>query len=185
MLKGSQKSFKELYYLYSPAIQSNIRKLIKDENVLNDLLQDVFIALWENRHKIDPHKGVAAWLYTVSYNKSLKYLQKKLKEELLITDSLDLSLFADETEHQPDVDEKLNAIYEAMELLPERKKMAFYEYRIKGKTITEVANAMGISQEAVKGYIKDARKSILAHINSKSTRTASTTIFILWLLYSK
>ena len=184
MMAGDQTAFRELYFIYASAIHTNIGKLIKDKEVANDILQEVFLALWKNRHKIDPQKGIAPWLYTVSYNKSLNFLRKKIREELVITHAVDITLFADETDARFEEDEiKLAVIYEALEHLPERKKIAFFEYRIKGKSLNEVADTMGITKEAVKGYVKDARKLILNYIESKPTAPSSLAItaFILWL----
>lgn len=185
MVKGNHQAFEELYYMYAGAIQSNISRLIKDQNTVHDLLQEVFIALWENRQTIDPQKGIAPWLYTVSYNKGIKYLKKKVKEETTSDAVIDLSLFADEqdedTGHE---DANLSVIHEALDLLPERKKTAFLEYKLKGKSLDQVADEMGITKETVKGYLKDARKFILQHLAaSQPPVPVATLLFFLWLTF--
>lgn len=179
MSEGSQQAFEELYYLYSSAIRNNISKLIKDSETINDLMQEVFITLWQNKEKIDADKGIAPWLYTVSYNKSLKHLRRKVKEELTESKNLDLSLFVDDSFSENEYETKLPLIYEAIEQLPERKRLAFYQYRIKGKPLTEVADEMGITKDAVKGYLKDARKFILEYIESHHPTLKPITILFL------
>lgn len=179
MSEGSQQAFEELYYLYSSAIRNNISKLIKDSETINDLMQEVFITLWQNKEKIDADKGIAPWLYTVSYNKSLKHLRRKVKEELTESKNLDLSLFVDDSFSENEYETKLPLIYEAIEQLPERKRLAFYQYRIKGKPLTEVADEMGITKDAVKGYLKDARKFILEYIESHQPTLKPITILFL------
>ncbi len=167
LVEGNQHAFKELYYIYASAIRFNISKFIKDQETVNDLLQEVFIILWEHRQEIDPQKGVAPWLYTVSYNKALKYLRQKIKEGSTEVNPLLLSLLADETYSlQNDDEARLAIIYEAMDKLPERQRMAFSEYKLKGKSLSQVAEEMGITKDSVKGYLKDARKAILKYIQT-------------------
>jgi RNA polymerase sigma factor (sigma-70 family) len=183
LVKGNQQAFEELYYMYAAAIQSNISKWIKDQETVHDLLQEVFIALWENRQTIDPHKGVAPWLYTVSYNKGIKFLRKKIKEVTSSDAVIDLSLFADEQDaDQTHEDANLSVIHEALDRLPERKKTAFLEYKLKGKSLDQVAAEMGITKETVKGYLKDARKFILQYVAaSQPPASIATILFFLWL----
>ncbi|WP_431212046.1 RNA polymerase sigma factor [Puia sp. P3] len=68
-------AFDEIYHQYHNAVYSNIYKLVRQEAVAEDILQEVFIALWENRRRLEPAK-VAGWLFVTSYNKSVKYLKK-------------------------------------------------------------------------------------------------------------
>jgi RNA polymerase sigma factor (sigma-70 family) len=180
-VKGNHQAFEQLYYMYAAAIKANIGKWIKDPEAVHDLLQEVFIALWENRQSIDPERGVAPWLYTVSYNKGIKFLRKKIKEETTSDTTIDLSLFADE---QPDTqdDANLSVIHQALDQLPERKKTAFLEYKLKGKSLDQVAAEMGITKETVKGYLKDARKFILQYVaSSHPSASMATLLFFIWL----
>lgn len=181
MSEGSQEAFEELYYIYASAIRSNISKLIKDPETVNDLTQEVFITFWENKEKINSGKGAASWLYTVSYHKSLKHLRRKINEELTESKKIDLTLFADNVTSENDDEIKLLIIYEAIEQLPERRKMAFSQYRLQGKSLNEVADEMGITKDAVKGYLKDARKFILNYIQTqKSSLPPVTILFLFW-----
>lgn len=184
LIKGNKQAFEELYYIYAAAIRINIAKLIKNTETVNDLLQEVFITLWEKRQTIDAEKGIAPWLYTVSYNKTLKFLRKKIREELIDVNAVDLSLFVDESEIQHTEEEgQLSIIYEAIERLPERKKRAFFEYKLNGKSLNQVADEMGITKEAVKGYLKDARKFILNYLETQQSTIPTTTILcIYWII---
>ena len=183
LAKGNQHAFKELYYMYAAAIRLNIAKLIKDAETVDDLLQEVFITLWESRLSIDANKGIAPWLYTVSYNRALKFLRKKMKEVQMVSDNtIDLSLFSDSVNGPQGDEADLAVIHAALDKLPFRKKMAFFEYKLKGKTLDEVADKMGITKDAVKGYLKDARKFILQYIKKNESSSTETTIcFLLWI----
>jgi RNA polymerase sigma-70 factor (ECF subfamily) len=165
MIEGNHEAFEELYFTYVKAIRANISKIIKEPGDIDDLVQEVFVALWQNRERLDSEKGVADWLYMVSFNKSLKFLKKKLSLEIPYPSNFDLTLLSDEIPSDDLLESKLPLIREAIEKLPERKKLAFRHYKLEGNSLDEVAAKMGITKEAVKGYLKDARHFILAYVH--------------------
>src|SRR5437879_5079344 len=79
------KAYNSIYFKYHQYIYKNIFKLLKNAEESENILQEVFIALWLNRTKLDPQKPVANWLFVVSYNKSLTHLKKALKQALTFT----------------------------------------------------------------------------------------------------
>lgn len=164
MQEGNSQAFHKLYAIYSSAIRNNISRFIKDNEAIQDLLQEVFITLWENKEKIKINEGAAPWLYTVSRNKSLNYLRKKIPVIII-----ELTTYQHNFSHEDEADsERLSVIYEALKLLPERKKMAFYQYRIQGRSLSDIADAMGITKNTVKEYLKDAKKFIVTYVTKKN-----------------
>src|SRR5689334_6078140 len=77
---GDRLAFDELYWKYHQAVYRNIFKFAKDEDVASDILQDVFTALWDKRDRLDSGQSVSGWLFVVSFNQSVNYTRKKLKE---------------------------------------------------------------------------------------------------------
>ena len=172
MIQGSHQAFEELYFTYVKAIHANISRIIRDPADIDDLIQEVFTALWQNKEKLDAQKGVADWLYIVSFNKSLKLLKKRAAQEKPLSPAIDT--LADspintskEFPSEDLLESRIPLIREAIELLPERKRTAFRRYKLEGNTLDEVASAMGISKATVKGYLKEARHFILTYIQEK------------------
>lgn len=165
LIQGNPEAFEELYFTYVKAIHANINKIIKKYDDVDDLVQEVFVALWQNKDRLDIDKGIADWLYVVSFNKSLKFLKKKLSQEIAYSSNIDLTLVAEEIPADDILESKLPLIREAIDQLPERKRLAFCQYKLEGNSLDEVAAAMGITKEAVKGYLKDARRLILAYVH--------------------
>jgi len=80
---NDQEAFNVLYWKYHSAIYYNVLKLTRDNVIAEDLVQEVFIALWKKRSTLDPEQDILGWLFVVSYNKSISYLKQKLKESLV------------------------------------------------------------------------------------------------------
>lgn len=160
------EAFKEIYRQYHSAVFANIRRLVHHEPVAEDLLQEVFLLLWEQRHRLKPEHTVAGWLFTTSFYKASAYLRKALKENLTsLPDSL--HEFPDE-EMDAGYELKLSAIHTAIELLPPRKKMAFRLCRLEGKSYQEAAEELGLTAASVKDYVKTASQFVKQQVLAQS-----------------
>jgi DNA-directed RNA polymerase specialized sigma24 family protein len=54
---GDEKAFEQLYHIYSLQIFKKLLSLVKQEEIAKELLQDVFLRIWEKRESIDPEKS--------------------------------------------------------------------------------------------------------------------------------
>ncbi len=164
-------SFDQTYARFHQAIYANVFKIVRNHSSAEDLLQEVFIAFWEHMGDLEPGR-IANWLFVVSFNKSISYIKKAAKTT---TDPYPLQ--SDPPESIPEIDEtefeeKLMQVYEAIELLPEKKKQIFKQHRIEGKRLEEIASEMELSIHTVKDHLKIAgklvRKSIIQNGSIRS-----------------
>jgi len=77
--EDDKTAFDWIYNQFSHKIYLNALKLTKDRNMAEDIVQDVFIILWEKRNSIDPSRPLLNWIFVVSYHKSIDYLKKILR----------------------------------------------------------------------------------------------------------
>jgi RNA polymerase sigma-70 factor (ECF subfamily) len=160
-------AFDEIYHQYHNAVYSNICKLVRHATVAEDILQEVFISLWENRYKLEPDR-VAGWLFVTSYNKSIKYLKKKARENAVsLSDSAIYETIAPEEQVSEEWHQfRVSMIEDAVNHLPERKRQVFRLCRYEGKSPEEVAHIMNISPTSVSDYLKQANRFIKDYIFS-------------------
>ena len=83
MRAGDVSAFDSLYWRYYQVVYRNILKLTKDPLVSEDILQEVFIRLWEKRQDINFEQPVVNWIFVISFNLSIDYTRKKLREQEL------------------------------------------------------------------------------------------------------
>ena len=160
--RGDETAFTRLYQRHHQKIYANILKIVHRPEYAQEILQDVFLSLWQNRYKIDARKPVASWLFVVSYNKSMDLLKKKLREHIDFVEEYE-SLCTDVTEAEEQeelVDEQLRILEEAVELLSPRKREVFRLCRYEGYSIESVASMLNLSANSVSEYLKQANKSI-------------------------
>jgi len=177
-------TFDQIYTQYHKVVYANIFKLIKDHSIAEDILQDVFFALWENRAKLDPEQPVSAWLFVVSYNKSISSLRKKVKQAIQYVGSYD-PFYSVAEEIFPDkrlVEAELNMLEEAINALSPQKQKVFRLCRFEGKSQKETAQILGLSTESVKDYLKQSKYFIKEYIISRNPSGELISVSILVML---
>lgn len=173
------KAFDTLYLKYHQALYSNIFKLSKDADATQDILQEVFITLWEKRLTINLDHPVSNWLFTVSYNKTINYLKKLLKESVILSDINDEIQLAGEKEiNLREI--QLYLIEKAVNQLSPQKRKVFDLCKLRGKSYEETAKELNISKHTVKEYLSEAVMNIKEYI--KQHPESSTAFFCAILL---
>ena len=78
MQNGSESAFAELYEMYSKALFGIIVVIVKDENLAQEVLQDVFVKVWSNSASYDIDKGrFYTWLLNIARNKAIDVTRSK------------------------------------------------------------------------------------------------------------
>lgn len=162
-------SFNTLYYRHHQAVFRNICRLIYKYEVAEDILQEVFSALWEHRLTLDPDKPVAGWLFVVSYNKAMSWLKNAVKETREMKNAVEINCTQEEQHSLEErYEEQLKILNDAVEKLPLKKKQVFTLCKLEGRSYEEAGSILGISAETVKEYIKMSKRQIRRHINSEN-----------------
>lgn len=158
---GDMQAFDILYHRYSQVIYANILKFLKDETSAEDLLQDVFLRIWENRSKIDPEQSFAAFLFTCSRNITFNF-KRRLKLEM--ESEIQLAYGASESENTIvkvlDSKDAMALVEDLLSRLPKQRQKIFRLSKLEGKSYQEIAEEMGISIATVRDHIVKANKFI-------------------------
>ena len=172
-------AFNALYYKYYRAVFSNVYKLVQQQQAAEDILQDVFASLWINRKKIDPEKAVGGWLFVVSYNKSMKFLNTAVRERMGVHDERTAEIAETPGNDHQEVEYQYHLINEAIENLPPKKKKVFILCKLEGMTYEEAATSLGISPHTVKEYVSSSLKFIKEYSLSRHTLNTPLSLSLL------
>lgn len=164
--KDQQKkvSFTEIYALYFPKMLRFACTYIIDKGDAENVVQDIFIYLWENRSLLEGVNCLQAFLFTLVKRRSIDFLRKKLQtsndggfllwEEVLkqeyqyklySLETFDESMFSDEDMER--------LLHEAIDRLPERCRRIFIESKLNNRKYQEIADEMGLSVQTVKNQV--------------------------------
>jgi len=91
---GDEVAFSELYKRYNLPVYNFILRLILRKDAAEDVLQEVFIAVWQGSNRFQSKSAVKTWLFRIAYHKSISWLRKdKIRRQSLNID--ELSIFSD------------------------------------------------------------------------------------------
>ncbi len=163
LLKGLKKSdhdsFRKLFEQYSKPLYRFSLSYLKSNEAAEDIVQEVFIKIWDKRKDIDTEKSFQSYLFTIALNSVRKHFNKlaevnQLKHEIIASFSENPEAF-DEQDNFEDYLCKLDALIQKM---PEKRKEIFIGKKLEGKSQKELAEEFGITVKTVEYHIGEAMK---------------------------
>ena len=159
--KDDRSVVDELFLFYYPRLYRFSKSILKMEDQIDDLLQEVFVKIWLNRHKIDRPETFNAFIFTITKNEVLNLIRSKLKEKSF-RDALYLKSVAVEylPVQQLEFEEVKSGIDRIVATLPERRQQIFLLSRMEGCSNKEIAKMLHISEKTVEDHISHAIRKI-------------------------
>lgn len=170
--ENNTQAFDIIYWKYHKAIYRNILKLTKDEVVASDILQEVFCILWEKRHQIKAEKGIGNWLFVISFNESINFQRKKIRESTAYkTEALTVE---QDLESSDLYQSQYGLMCEAVEKLSPQKQRVFTLCKLDGKSYDEAASILNISKHTVKEYLSHSMAFVKDFVKKNSANWNTT-----------
>lgn len=171
--KGDQHSFGELVTRQWPQVYGTALRLTRSPEEAKDLAQDMFLKLWENRHKLPGVKNINTFIYVAARNLVMDHLEKKVLTTVNIEYLVDYFQESNVADGQRRLEfkELENAISGAIQALPEKVREVFVLHRFEGLNHAEIAKKLGISEVSSKTYIVRALKDIRQYLSRHSDST--------------
>jgi len=161
MAEGSEHAFEKIYKLYSLRLFGRLLKLVKADAHAREILQEVFLIVWEHRKSIDPEKSFRSFIFKIAENKVYDFFRKaardKNRQSQLIALATDNHTFI---EAFTTGDENLAILQRAIEALPPQRQQVFRLCKLEGKSYKEVSELLQISVSTISDHIVKGTKSI-------------------------
>ena len=161
-VNNSEPAFKSIYMSYCDRIMRYLIMYVNSPQIAEELLSDVFFALWENRKQLLDISNFDAYIYRIAKFKVLNYLRDN-KSLTIDLDEIPIDLFAfTETTTEDDYisEELIHALNEAIEQLPTKSKLAFKLIREDGMKYKDAADHLGVSVKTLEAQLTYAVKKI-------------------------
>lgn len=157
---GDHQAFSIVFLEYFEKVKGFIHAIIKSTETAEEMAQDIFVNVWQSRHKINPEKNFNSYIYTIARNSVFNHVKHKK-----VTDKYeDYALHnTDDTPTGEDIfiAKELDLLLDlVIERMPKQRRKIFECYRKKGMSNEEIARELSISVNAVNKQLRLAINDI-------------------------
>lgn len=160
-------AFSQIFEQCAPIVLSRLRTLTNDDDLARDILQDIFIGLFERAQKLPEDLSVLNYLIQAAKFR----FYKKIRSDLVIKkyqDAMEL-LGENEAGAEPVSELRLNWLIKSIQELPDRCREAFIMYYFHGLSYKDISEKMKISVRTVEKHLAYGHKKILDTYKSERT----------------
>lgn len=163
---GNSTSYETLLSEVYMFLESYLNSKIYNKSQIDDVVQEIILAVHKSRHTFDSTKSFMSWLLAITHYKisdhfRIQFKEKiqKLEESLVDTNSDILNSLV---EHQ-----KFHSLYQALNELDQKPREIVKLLKIEGLKISEVANKMKLSESNIKVIAHRAYQSLEIKLRGK------------------
>lgn len=148
--EGDRQAFRELYQLYTPQLYSFIKSLCTNDALCEDIVQEVFIKLWDNRAGAVNIDQLKPYLFRAAKNRFLNELRKQQTERTFIKNSLYNGIETETPEQQLTFKEGMRLGDEALARLSPKKRIIVTLSTRENLSLDDISHRVGSSKNVVK-----------------------------------
>lgn len=176
MSNDNEEAFSLLYRRYWQGLFVTAAKALRGKDEAEDVVQEVFLSLWNRRRELQIESSLAGYLQTSVRYKAIHYIEKHITRRNYLSTIADVEINAISAtaEIQLQLKELQLAIRHAIEKMPPRMQEVYQMSRHEHLTHKEIAQRLAISEETVKKQVQYALRLI-----KRALRYHHSTLFIL------
>jgi RNA polymerase sigma-70 factor (family 1) len=161
LAKGDSGVFEILFESYKKRVFGVALKILKSQADAEEIVQNVFLSIWQSRARLDNINDPEAYLFTITYNAIHSHFKKASRNEQLLNAILwHIAKKQSTTEEAVAARETSKMIQKAIRQLPPQQRAIFELNRDQGLSYHEIAEHMHISQNTVRNHLSVALKTI-------------------------
>ncbi|TYR36908.1 sigma-70 family RNA polymerase sigma factor [Sphingobacterium phlebotomi] len=173
---GDVAALEWLYNSFKYQLAKKLLRLLKSPDIVEDILHDIFVKLWDNRTKIDANRSLEGYMHRIAANSVADFYRQisndqNYRQYLVTLKQTDYSHIEEalENKHQRELIDK------ALADLPPKCRTVFELCKMEGRSYEEVADLLHISPNTISNHLARANKKIQLFLQNP----ANLTYFIL------
>jgi RNA polymerase sigma-70 factor (ECF subfamily) len=164
---GDRGAFTHIYHSFGPKLYGFTRKLVPDQEEAAEIVQEVFVKLWERKHFLDPAQHFDGYLFRMArnivYNKARRQVHACAYNRYRASKE---NQTENETEHRMDYQDLNQALEETYAAFPPVRRQVFLMSRIEGLSNGEIAQELQTSNSNIENHINKALRDIRVKLKS-------------------
>lgn len=156
---GNETAYELLFKEYYKVLVIFASKYIKDIEAAKELVQELFVHIYEKRENLDINSSLKSYLFRSVHNRSINLINsKKIRDRYAENYIKNTDIIINTIEQEVNVSEMENALHSAINELPPRCKTIFKMNRFEGLSNNEIAEKLTLSKRTVETQISKALK---------------------------
>lgn len=162
--KGEEQAFANLVQLYSSRLYTYMYRITGNSYESEELVQDIFVQLWQTRETLTSVKNFGAYLYILSKNRATNALKKviRIRNEMNRWATEQVSVSVDDDGFQEQIS---NLLDQAIDALPPKQQKIWRMSRMQHMKYEAIARELDISKDTVNKALQAANKNITTYVN--------------------
>ncbi|MHA4807337.1 RNA polymerase sigma factor [Flavitalea flava] len=164
--RGDRQAFSALYTQYLDHLYKYIFLFTKSPFTSQEIIQDVFIHIWESRERLQGVNSFRSYLFRAARNKALDYIRhRQVEQRILAGYMLEKREIPETPQDTLDYKAYYHLVQEAIAQLPPRRQLIFRMNTEKGLSHDEIARELDISKSAVKNQLYEAYDFVRGYLS--------------------
>lgn len=167
--EGDETAFVKIYNQYRHKIYTYAYQLSKSADTADEILQEVFIRIWQKRAQINTELSFNAYIRKITLNHVLNHLKKVARQKSLQEEVFQLIGISNSQTEDRLLEKELRKIYvDAIAKLPPQKKLIYQMSRTEELSHEEIALKLDISKNTVKNHMVEASRFIREYVRKNA-----------------
>lgn len=157
----------EIYHRYKDRLAINLLRVLKDSFLVEEVLQELFLMLWEKRQQLDPQLSVGGFLFRSASNRT-KNIFRQIAYDVRMREVIWKRM--EEKQRDSEVDwlekkEAKEALHALLDRLPPQQQKVYRLCKLEGFSYKEVSEKLAISETTVNSHIRHANRFLRREID--------------------
>lgn len=163
--QGNELAFTKLYNEYKNVVFSTALKITKSKILAEEVVQDVFLKIWQNHENLAEITNIENYLFIISRNHIFDMIKKIARDTSLVIDSNYKSTSTNDTEDTIKDDQYNVILNQIVDQLPPQQQKIYKMAKWDGLSHQKIGEDLGISTETVKKHMAQALKFVRTKIS--------------------
>lgn len=163
-MDGDVRAFEWLVDCYHGPLSSLCRRMVRDKQEAEDILQETFLTAWRRLDSLRDPARFKPWIYRLASNSCIDLIRGRQARQSIPTDTVQMREVAAQSpgpERRAETAAAIDDLERVLGELPPEQKLAWVLYEMQGESYGQIAEILKVSEGSVRGRIHRARRAIV------------------------